>query len=339
MANRGFGAARLQELIQTFTKYDLAQPPYHLPCYGADIDAWWAATVSEPESGESEYTLLMLLATLLRDVVPHAGSPERTFSLLGYIEAARRNRLVTLTTSMLATSRMYYLTQLPQARKAAKEGAAAERPAPSQRGGAAAGEQQPPPSKKARTAEKPVEKDIVGIEVEDSEEQLLLDEQGQLDASALEAGAGTEDNDEVLDDGDLEDVMGALQAAYEEEKERTDELEELEREREEFEERERVKNAAVAANRAAAMDYASGVIARGVVPELEPPAAAAPAPGTAEAFGEGVLAIWKGFNINSPVLESNYKPPAEAKKSGFCAAEDVDADFDVDAFLESTFPI
>jgi hypothetical protein len=237
---------------------------------------------------------------------------------------------------MLATTRMYYLTQLPPARKAT-EGAAAEHPTPSKKRDleGRADERRRQPLKKAKlVGDKPVEKGpavLVEIEDEDSEELLLPneEEQGLLDVSALRAGAGAEDNEDVLDDCDLEDVMGALQAAFEEERERTEEFEERERELE----RQRVKDAAVAANRAAAMDYASGVIVRGVVPAEVPPPA--PVRRTAAAFGERVLAIWKGFNINSPVLESDYRPPVEAKKSGFAASDN--SNFDLEALLAARF--
>lgn len=204
MKNRGFGLEKIQELITSLQKYK-AGVAYNTPCFGdVDLRAWWQSAYTE----ESE--LLVSLGILLQDVIPRAGTLERTFSLLGHMKFARRNRMNVEVSCMRETAKMYYLTH---------EFPAAVRVDPV-----------PVQVSKKRKLESSVEGvngeggstsgkiDTAPPEVRGLHENLgvnLLH-----DARAMEAGAGCEDSDYVMNEVDIDDVFGALEFGFEEEKAR-----------------------------------------------------------------------------------------------------------------------
>jgi hypothetical protein len=50
--------------------------------------------------------VLISLALLLLDIVPHSAAPERAFSLMGWLHCALRNRLSVAITSMMTAIKL-----------------------------------------------------------------------------------------------------------------------------------------------------------------------------------------------------------------------------------------
>ncbi|CAN0136755.1 unnamed protein product, partial [Phaeothamnion confervicola] len=72
-------------------------------CHGA-VRAWWIQ-VGQCPGGD----IISKLAIVLLDVVPHAAAPERTFSLLGWLQSERRNRMDVATVGALAAIKMHHV--------------------------------------------------------------------------------------------------------------------------------------------------------------------------------------------------------------------------------------
>jgi hypothetical protein len=66
------------------------------------------------EKVHSEAPVLYKLAKTLYSLVPHAGPPERLFSMLGWIQSDRRNRLTTYNFGALAKLRTHYQQMDPR---------------------------------------------------------------------------------------------------------------------------------------------------------------------------------------------------------------------------------
>ncbi len=86
------------------------EAPYNLEAggNGFKLKAWWLSVRS------SANEVLVDLAVLLIDVVPHAAAPERTFSTMGWFQTDTRNRLGAHTTGMLTAIKTHYENKVPR---------------------------------------------------------------------------------------------------------------------------------------------------------------------------------------------------------------------------------
>ncbi|CAN0316257.1 unnamed protein product [Phaeothamnion confervicola] len=92
MHSRRLGAQELIKLIPQMRAYRSGVAPFDVTCEGrgrsAAVHAWWIQIEQSP-GGD----IISKLAIVLLDVVSHAAAPERTFSLLGWLQSERRNRI------------------------------------------------------------------------------------------------------------------------------------------------------------------------------------------------------------------------------------------------------
>jgi hypothetical protein len=192
MNNRRFSAEQVQQLAAQLEAYRIGAPPFNKPAGGAGFDCRaWFTTLPSVSAG-----MITNLATLLLDIVPHAADTERTISIHRWFDAPRRNRATVQTHSMMATIKLDI---------------AAARPDPPPRREKVSGTK--------RRASGAAATDLTGDDAEGS---------GSAAAPAGSAGGGgdlepfgiTEPLDETEDNictaEDLQDLLGALGASYEE---------------------------------------------------------------------------------------------------------------------------
>jgi hypothetical protein len=109
MFNRRFSEEQLREMMDQLGKYKAGLAPYNVPYGGEsfDVRAWWESIgQSDPRS-----LVLVQLALLLLDIVPHAADVERIFSMLGWFHGKHRSGLGVDNTGMMATIAQHYLHQ------------------------------------------------------------------------------------------------------------------------------------------------------------------------------------------------------------------------------------
>jgi hypothetical protein len=71
------------------------------------VRAWWLAVGNAAAE-------TVALALFLFDIVPHAGTTERTFSTMGWFDSPRRNRLHVASLAMMTSIRSNLLQQVPR---------------------------------------------------------------------------------------------------------------------------------------------------------------------------------------------------------------------------------
>jgi len=108
MHKRRWSVPDLKRLVQQLGAYKAGTAPFDMPHGGGgfSVRAWWQAVSS------SNADMLVPLALLLLDVVPHAAAPERAFSLLKWFSSERRNRMSVSTACALAATKMHYQQQM-----------------------------------------------------------------------------------------------------------------------------------------------------------------------------------------------------------------------------------
>jgi hAT family C-terminal dimerisation region len=92
-------ADRLEEQLLT---YRIADPPFTV---STDVEHFNLARWWRERSGQRSDELVKI-GRLLADIVPHAASPERLFSMMGWLHSNRRNRLNVDTVKALATIKL-----------------------------------------------------------------------------------------------------------------------------------------------------------------------------------------------------------------------------------------
>ena len=106
---RGFGPTELGRLAYHMQAYNAGDPPFDLP-YASEnfsVKAWWRSV------GNAAHELVSL-AVFLYDIVPHAGSTERVFSIMGWFNSPRRNRLQVASLAMMTSIRSDLQAQVPR---------------------------------------------------------------------------------------------------------------------------------------------------------------------------------------------------------------------------------
>lgn len=105
--SRKHSKAKCQQLLQVdMESYKLGDAPYNrLPVDGqlATLRLWWRGILHDYPQAQ-----LPGLALLLLDIKPHAADPEKTFSLMGWFQSDRRNRLLNKTTTNLTMVKMHH---------------------------------------------------------------------------------------------------------------------------------------------------------------------------------------------------------------------------------------
>jgi len=94
-----------QQLMTDMKKYKLHEEPFDMmPPDGelATLKLYWKSIASTDSTLQ-----LPQLALLLLDIKPHAADPEKTASLMGWYASARRNQLLSSTTTAMTTIKMH----------------------------------------------------------------------------------------------------------------------------------------------------------------------------------------------------------------------------------------
>lgn len=106
---RGHDKASADRLIGQMRLYKLGQPPYNM-LFGDpfDLKAWWLSlrTAATTEIAD--------LGVLLGHLTPHAADVERMFSMVGWMDAPRRNRLAVGSLNMLAVVKSHHALHSPR---------------------------------------------------------------------------------------------------------------------------------------------------------------------------------------------------------------------------------
>ncbi len=101
-----YSKQQIQQLLKDIQLYKLHEEPYSvLPVDGelASLKLYWKEILSNDENLE-----LPKLAILMLDIKPHAADPEKTVSLMGWYDSARRSQLLSATTTAMTTIKMHY---------------------------------------------------------------------------------------------------------------------------------------------------------------------------------------------------------------------------------------
>jgi hypothetical protein len=110
MKNKGFGVESLRTLTAQLLLYRAGSSPYNSAAGGEawSCRSWWKSICTHNSK------ILVHLAILLLDIVPHAAEPERLFSLLKWFNSATRVNISVETLAMMATIKTHYQQQLPR---------------------------------------------------------------------------------------------------------------------------------------------------------------------------------------------------------------------------------
>ena len=106
-------AAEITNLLSEIGKYRLGRRPFLGALASGDLsslrDYWENIRVSQPSTAakEAQYQLPSL-ALIVHDIKPHAADPEKTFSLMSFFHTARRNQLLSRTTTTMTAIKMHY---------------------------------------------------------------------------------------------------------------------------------------------------------------------------------------------------------------------------------------
>lgn len=95
---RGFDSQSCAKLMSQMQLYMAETAPFDLSFTGADFSfrAWWSSVGKQGRE-------LATLAQFLDSLVPHAAGTERIFSIMGWYNSPRRNRLNVSTMIMMTT--------------------------------------------------------------------------------------------------------------------------------------------------------------------------------------------------------------------------------------------
>lgn len=107
--SRGFGADACGRLATQMQMYNAGLPPFDLSISQGpfSVKAWWYSLGPAAQD-------LGTLANYLYSVVPHAASTERTFSIMGWYNSPRRNRLEVGTVAMMTAIKANLQLDVPR---------------------------------------------------------------------------------------------------------------------------------------------------------------------------------------------------------------------------------
>ena len=108
MKSRRYSHAQCAELITQLRGYKSSSSPYDAPLGSLkDFSAklWW--------QGIDSSLIIVHLAVFLYDVVPHAATTERLFSIMGWYHSDVRNRLGVGTTGRMSAIKTFYEQSQP----------------------------------------------------------------------------------------------------------------------------------------------------------------------------------------------------------------------------------
>ncbi len=94
-----------QQLMTDLKRYKIHEEPFDLmPPDGelGTLKLYWKTIAATDSSVQ-----LPQLALLFLDIKPHAADPEKTVSLMGWYDSARRNQLLSRTTTAMTTIKMH----------------------------------------------------------------------------------------------------------------------------------------------------------------------------------------------------------------------------------------
>ena len=109
MKKRKFGAEQCQNLITELQAYKSGSPPFNAPLGNVAVfqpKLWWRAF--------DQNLTIVHLAIFLYEIVPHAATVERLFSLMGWYHSDRRNRLGVDSTGAMTAIKTFYEQASPR---------------------------------------------------------------------------------------------------------------------------------------------------------------------------------------------------------------------------------
>ena len=111
MQQRGYSPEAASDLLTQLQAYKVGEGVFAKAFGGPGFNPrlWWASI----GSGAQEAVELFLV---LDSIKPHAADAERTFSLMGWMKSARRNRLGVGTTGMMCAVKMHNSQHVPAAK-------------------------------------------------------------------------------------------------------------------------------------------------------------------------------------------------------------------------------
>ena len=109
MKKRHFSSEQCQDLVTEMQAYKSSRPPFNAPLGNVAAfqpKLWW--------QGIDPKLTIVHLAVFLYDIVPHAATVERLFSLMGWFHNARRNRLGVDSTGCMTAIKTFYEQKPPR---------------------------------------------------------------------------------------------------------------------------------------------------------------------------------------------------------------------------------
>ncbi|EFJ42635.1 hypothetical protein VOLCADRAFT_97304 [Volvox carteri f. nagariensis] len=105
----GHGQQSNDRLVSQLVVYNARQEPFDLPPNGSSFDdlrLWWLSMLPLPSAD-----MIAQVALTILDIVPHAASMERTFSIMGWFQDKRSNRFKDETVKKMTTIKTWYDSQ------------------------------------------------------------------------------------------------------------------------------------------------------------------------------------------------------------------------------------
>ncbi len=109
MQLRNYSALECQQLVSELQAYKSSSPPFNAKLGNLSTfqpKLWW--------QGIDARLTVVHLAIFLYDIVPHAATVERLFSLMGWYHSDRRNRLGVNSTGSLTSIKTFYEQKSPR---------------------------------------------------------------------------------------------------------------------------------------------------------------------------------------------------------------------------------
>ena len=109
MQRRKYSAQQIGELVSEMQAYKSGKPPFNAPLGNLSAfqpKLWW--------QGIDPRLTIVQLAVFLYEIVPHAATVERLFSLMGWYHSDRRNRLGVDSTGSMTAIKTFYEQKPPR---------------------------------------------------------------------------------------------------------------------------------------------------------------------------------------------------------------------------------
>ena len=131
LQDRRYTTAQIQQFWQQLAVYKSGHTPYGLTiAEGSKFSAkqWW---LNLPLDSDGKQMIIVRLAVILFDIIPHSAAPECLFSMLKWMQAPLRNRLAVATMEKMSTIKQHMQQQAaPEAPKRKKPSFAPAVPPP-----------------------------------------------------------------------------------------------------------------------------------------------------------------------------------------------------------------